>query len=103
MILALVWPAPNPAPVAKLGVDKSDSRERCRLLVVNIGDSRAVMCRGTADGALTAVRLSDDHKPERQDERRRIESKGGVVDMQGVWRVFTPGTANFGGRTVQWG
>jgi len=49
------------------------------------------------------MRLSDDHKPGRADERRRIEAVGGVVDMQGVWRVFTPGPANFGGRSVLWG
>merc|ERR1712151_557756 len=54
-------------------------------------------------GKLIAARLTDDHKPGRVDERRRIESRGGVVDMQGVWRVFTPGAANFGGRSMLWG
>merc|ERR1719253_577475 len=73
------------------------------MLICNVGDSRAVLCRSAQGGRLTAVRLSDDHKPGRADERRRIEAKGGVVDMQGVWRVFTPGPANFGGRSVLWG
>lgn len=73
-----------------------------RLLIANLGDSRAVLCRTQGDH-LSAVRLSDDHKPGRADERRRIEAKGGVVDMQGVWRVFTPGPANFGGRSLLWG
>lgn len=73
-----------------------------KLLIANLGDSRAVLCRTQGD-QLSAVRLSDDHKPGRADERRRIESKGGVVEMQGVWRVFTPAPANFGGRSVLWG
>ena len=117
---------------------------RARLLVANLGDSRAVLgrqqaamfiwlvvvccaCRLRSEaGRLGAVRLSDDHKPGRPDEQRRIESNGGVVDMQaalsasvwprkcktsshawpsfkGVWRVFTPGPATFGGRSLLWG
>lgn len=79
-----------------------DARGTCRVLLANVGDSRAVLCRAQA-GRLAAVRLTDDHKPGRADERRRIESKGGVVDMQGVWRVFTPGPATFAGRSVLWG
>jgi len=75
-----------------------DASSGWRMLLANIGDSRAVLCRSHR-----AVRLTDDHKPGRADERRRIESKGGVVDMQGVWRVFTPGPALFGGRSVLWG
>lgn len=82
--------------------DASRNRGYCRLLIANLGDSRAVLCRSQGN-RLSAVRLSDDHKPGRADERRRIEAKGGVVDMQGVWRVFTPGPANFGGRSVLWG
>jgi len=83
----------------------TDTRsEKCkyRMLLANLGDSRAVMCKSKG-GRLSAVRLTDDHKPDRPDERRRIEAKGGVVDMQGVWRVFTPSTATFGGRNVLWG
>ncbi|CAK9225434.1 unnamed protein product [Sphagnum troendelagicum] len=53
-----------------------------RLLVANVGDSRAVICR---DG--TAVPLSSDHKPNRTDERQRIEDAGGVVMWVGTWRV----------------
>mmetsp|Transcript_46605 Transcript_46605/g.123081 ORF Transcript_46605/g.123081 Transcript_46605/m.123081 type:complete len:468 (+) Transcript_46605:115-1518(+) len=85
---------------SKLGAD--GAKGRCRLLIANLGDSRAVLCRSQG-GRLSAVRLSDDHKPGRADERRRIESVGGVVDMQGVWRVFTPSPAQFGGRNVLWG
>jgi len=96
MILCLIFPDEG------RGHDGSRGRSLYRLVVGNVGDSRAVMCRAQG-GRLTAVRLSDDHKPGRADERRRIEAKGGVVDMQGVWRVFTPGPANFGGRSVLWG
>jgi len=98
LILALLFPTPG-APGA------------CRVLVANVGDSRAVLCRAAAaprgeGGAerLLAVPLSEDHKPILPEEQRRIESKGGVVDLQGVWRVFTPGPATFGGRLIaRWG
>jgi len=53
-----------------------------RLLVANVGDSRAVISRGG-----TAVPLSNDHKPNRTDERQRIEDAGGVVMWSGTWRV----------------
>lgn len=97
MLLCLIYPDDN-----RVGVDGSRSSGHCRLLIANLGDSRAVLCR-SQNGRLSAVRLSDDHKPGRADEKRRIEAKGGVVDMQGVWRVFTPGPATFGGRNVLWG
>ncbi|CAE7393369.1 jmjd6-b [Symbiodinium pilosum] len=94
MILCLVWPDE--------GRRGEQSKAKSRLLVANLGDSRAVLGRQQA-GRLGAVRLSDDHKPGRPDEQRRIEGNGGVVDMQGVWRVFTPGPATFGGRSLLWG
>mmetsp|Transcript_53931 Transcript_53931/g.101107 ORF Transcript_53931/g.101107 Transcript_53931/m.101107 type:complete len:453 (+) Transcript_53931:61-1419(+) len=95
MILCLIWPDEG-----RRGSDSAKGRSR--LLVANLGDSRAVLGRQQA-GNLGAVRLSDDHKPGRPDEQRRIEGNGGVVDMQGVWRVFTPGPATFGGRSLLWG
>eukprot|EP00913_Durusdinium_trenchii_P002677 g2478.t1 len=58
---------------------------RTRLLVANVGDSQ-------------------DHKPNREDERQRIESLGGMVDLHGVWRVFCPEQVFFGGRAIpRWG
>eukprot|EP00249_Psilotum_nudum_P012220 c23659_g1_i2 orf=508-1125(+) len=63
-----------------------------RLLVANVGDSRAVICR-----AGEAVALSTDHKPNRTDERQRIEEAGGVVmwagKARGVWEecLLCPG------------
>uniref|UniRef100_A0A6U6BKW0 PPM-type phosphatase domain-containing protein n=1 Tax=Guillardia theta TaxID=55529 RepID=A0A6U6BKW0_GUITH len=52
------------------------------LMVANVGDSRGVLCQ---DGR--AVPMSDDHKPNRPDERRRIELAGGMVVTVGVARV----------------
>ncbi|XP_010493741.1 PREDICTED: probable protein phosphatase 2C 71 [Camelina sativa] len=53
-----------------------------RLLVANVGDSRAVICRGG-----TAFAVSRDHKPDQSDERERIENAGGFVMWAGTWRV----------------
>ncbi|CAM8919933.1 unnamed protein product [Rhodiola kirilowii] len=53
------------------------------LVVSNAGDCRAVMSRRGVAEALTS-----DHKPSREDERNRIESLGGYVDLcRGVWRI----------------
>ena len=41
----------------------------------NIGDSRAVLCRGGK-----AIPLSYDHKPEQPQESSRIEKAGGTVE-----------------------
>lgn len=53
-----------------------------RLLVANVGDSRVVACR-----AGSAIPLSTDHKPDRSDERERIEQAGGFIIWAGTWRV----------------
>ncbi|KAL2631444.1 hypothetical protein R1flu_016130 [Riccia fluitans] len=45
-----------------------------RLLVANVGDSRAVMCKNGE-----AVQLSVDHDPGRPVERAQVEMRGGVV------------------------
>ncbi|KAG6576763.1 putative protein phosphatase 2C 75, partial [Cucurbita argyrosperma subsp. sororia] len=44
------------------------------IMVANCGDSRAVLCRGGR-----AIPLSNDHKPDRNDELARIEAAGGRV------------------------
>jgi protein phosphatase 1L len=54
-----------------------------RILVANAGDSRAVLVQ--RDGRAHA--LSQDHKPNRPDEVRRIQALGGSVFFHGVWRV----------------
>ncbi|CAN1180231.1 Probable protein phosphatase 2C 2 [Linum perenne] len=54
-----------------------------KLIVSNAGDCRAVVSRGGVAEALTF-----DHRPGREDERHRIESTGGYVDMiSGTWRI----------------
>lgn len=53
-----------------------------RLIVANVGDSRVVASR-----AGSAIPLSFDHKPDRLDERQRIEEAGGFVIWAGTWRV----------------
>ncbi|KAJ4903244.1 putative protein phosphatase 2C 25 [Raphanus sativus] len=53
------------------------------LVVANAGDCRAVVSVGGV-----AEALSSDHRPSRDDERARIETTGGYVDMfRGVWRI----------------
>jgi len=64
--------------------------EACKLciLIANLGDSRAVL--GRTDG--TAVRLSEDHKPDLASERHRIEKAGGsVAKVKGRSRVLLQG------------
>jgi len=49
-----------------------------RVTVANLGDSRAIVCRGGQ-----AVALSEDHKPEDPVETDRIEKAGGFVGAVG--------------------
>ena len=48
------------------------------LVVANIGDSRIILGRQEG-GKLKAVPVSDDHKPDREDEKKRIIAHGGRV------------------------
>eukprot|EP00438_Fugacium_kawagutii_P026415 Skav210815 [mRNA] locus=scaffold2924:202530:203897:- [translate_table: standard] len=62
-----------------------DEEGKLRLLVANVGDSRAVL--GKKDGF--AVRLSVDHRPDNAGERRRVEQQGGTVAaLAGAHRVI---------------
>eukprot|EP00039_Didymoeca_costata_P032932 m.39940 g.39940 ORF g.39940 m.39940 type:complete len:374 (+) comp9611_c0_seq1:177-1298(+) len=53
-----------------------------KLHVAWLGDSQAMMCKDDK-----AVNLMNPHKPEREDEKKRIEDDGGVVVWYGAWRV----------------
>eukprot|EP01018_Ginkgo_biloba_P030466 Gb_35708 [translate_table: standard] len=53
-----------------------------QVVVANCGDSRAVLSRGGK-----AIPLSNDHKPEREDEMGRIEAAGGRVIFWNGYRV----------------
>nr|AIG56423.1 secreted protein [Achlya hypogyna] len=55
-----------------------------RLVCANVGDSRAVLYGRD----LASDVISVDHLPDTAAERRRIESSGGFVAMEGVWRVM---------------
>ncbi|CAK9157368.1 unnamed protein product [Ilex paraguariensis] len=52
------------------------------IIVANCGDSRAVLCRGKLP-----MPLSNDHKPDREDELARIEVAGGKVINWDGFRV----------------
>eukprot|EP01117_Protostelium_nocturnum_P005615 TRINITY_DN2024_c0_g1_i1.p1 TRINITY_DN2024_c0_g1~~TRINITY_DN2024_c0_g1_i1.p1 ORF type:complete len:885 (-),score=341.18 TRINITY_DN2024_c0_g1_i1:35-2689(-) len=49
-----------------------------KLITAHAGDSRIVLCRDK-----TAVRLTEDHKPDRDDELARVEKAGGEVIFRG--------------------
>ena len=52
------------------------------MYVSHLGDCRAVLCRGGA-----AMRLTQDHRPDRKDEQKRIkDAGGGVFQVSGIWR-----------------
>jgi len=52
------------------------------IYVANVGDSRAVL---SSNGK--AIPMSRDHKPNREDEKSRIEKLGGRIIHYGTWRV----------------
>lgn len=46
----------------------------------NLGDSRCVLARATSGGNFKTIELSIDQKPERADERKRVQKAGGRVE-----------------------
>jgi serine/threonine protein phosphatase PrpC len=57
------------------------------IFVANAGDSRAILSVEPEPDTLRGVQISEDHKPDRPDEKARIESHGGKIKYHGVWRV----------------
>ncbi|KAL0585567.1 hypothetical protein ABG067_004708 [Albugo candida] len=53
------------------------------IYVAHAGDSRAILVNKDSDVSV----LTSDHKPNRPDEKRRIQELGGSVVFWGVWRV----------------
>ncbi|XP_062108667.1 probable protein phosphatase 2C 34 [Humulus lupulus] len=65
-----------------------------RLIIANVGDSRAVLATTSENGTLVALQLTIDFKPNLPEEAERIiRSKGRVFcleDEPGVYRVWRP-------------
>lgn len=62
--------------------------------IVNLGDSRAVIGHLNESNQKVAYQMSIDHKPNRQDEKERIEKNGGFVGLEnpntfGPYRVYS--------------
>jgi serine/threonine protein phosphatase PrpC len=55
-----------------------------RLTVYNCGDSRAVLARRLPNGSIAAHPLSNDHKPDKPEERKRILGCGGHLGCRQV-------------------
>lgn len=50
------------------------------IYVANAGDSRAVIGLKKGDGKYEALAMSEDHKPDNEGEKKRIEEAGGFVE-----------------------
>ncbi|CAE8685733.1 unnamed protein product [Polarella glacialis] len=60
--------------------------------IAHVGDSRAVVCRGTpGSGKGVVTEVTEDHKPDLPKEKERIEKAGGVVVFDGYFnhRVYS--------------
>ena len=69
---------------ACVGIHYRDEHNRDRLWILNVGDSRCVMCGNNN----RAEQLSIDHKPNHPDEKSRIEKMGGKIEFDGAdWRI----------------
>ena len=55
-----------------------------KLSISNCGDSRAVLGRRSSTGSFIAIPLSNDHKPDKPEERKRILNCGGHVGCRQV-------------------
>ena len=65
-------------------ISKHPTQDKNILWIVNVGDSRAVLCNHKGE----ALQLSKDHKPNCKDEKSRIEQLGGQIRFDGSdWRI----------------
>eukprot|EP00933_Yihiella_yeosuensis_P025322 TRINITY_DN19670_c0_g1_i1.p1 TRINITY_DN19670_c0_g1~~TRINITY_DN19670_c0_g1_i1.p1 ORF type:complete len:733 (+),score=151.90 TRINITY_DN19670_c0_g1_i1:196-2199(+) len=83
---AALWPKPKePAKTErKAGTVATAPGGVAKLFLAWAGDCRCILMRGRQ-----GLRVSEDHRPQRQDEKRRIEKAGGIVvqDAHKIWRV----------------
>lgn len=69
---------------ALMGIYYKDKRNNPNLWMLNVGDSRAVLCNHKG----LSVPLTIDHKPNSLSERKRIEKLGGRIKFDGSdWRI----------------
>jgi serine/threonine protein phosphatase PrpC len=61
-----------------------------KLSIANCGDSRAILGRKAGNGQLSSQAVSNDHKPDRPEERKRILAVGGHLGCRQV-TVNQPG------------
>lgn len=69
---------------ACIGINLLDSKNKNVLWMINVGDSRGVLCNKNGE----AIQLTVDHKPNLPEEKKRIEQLGGKIQYDGSeWRV----------------
>nr|QFG74698.1 MAG: protein phosphatase 2C [Megaviridae environmental sample] len=66
------------------GIIYKNNNNKLKILIANIGDSRAVLLNKNNQ----TKQLSKDHKPNASFEKRRIEKLGGMIEFDGFdWRI----------------
>ena len=70
---------------ALIAIISQDKELNKNLYIINLGDCRAVLCSKNT----IAKQLSEDHKPNSEKERKRIENLGGKVtkELGDDWRI----------------
>jgi serine/threonine protein phosphatase PrpC len=69
---------------ACVGIHFKDEKNKDKLWILNVGDSRAIKCNKSN----IAEQLTQDHKPNSPEEKLRIEQLGGKIEFDGSdWRI----------------